>query len=110
MIKINPRFPTNINEKTKNPINENKPNEHQPINIKETNKELSDIKINEINNKIKSTNKYIERSIHEVTKSIIYTVKDIETDEIIYEFPSRKIEDIIAKIWEISGLIIDEKM
>lgn len=54
-------------------------------------------------------NRYIERAVHEVTHAVMYTIKDTKTDEVIAEFPPRKIQDMIAKMWEIAGLFVDEK-
>ncbi|QQY80080.1 flagellar protein FlaG [Keratinibaculum paraultunense] len=51
-----------------------------------------------------------EFSIHEKTKQIMVKVIDVATDEIIREIPSEKILDLVAAIWEISGILIDEKI
>ncbi len=39
----------------------------------------------------------------------MYVMKDTETNEVIREFPPKKIQDMIAKMWEIAGLFVDEK-
>ncbi|HHV47310.1 MAG TPA: flagellar protein FlaG [Tissierellia bacterium] len=49
-----------------------------------------------------------EFSIHEKTKQIMVKIIDVTTDEVIWEIPPEKILDLVAAIWEISGLIIDE--
>ena len=36
-------------------------------------------------------------------------VIDAETNEVIREIPPEKILDLVATIWEMMGLIIDEK-
>lgn len=54
-------------------------------------------------------NNVIERSVHDVTKTVMYVMKDTETDEVIKEFPPKKIQDMIAKMWELAGLFVDEK-
>lgn len=54
-------------------------------------------------------NRKIERSVHEVTHTIMYVVKDTITNEVITEFPSRKIQDMIAKMWEMAGIMVDER-
>jgi len=33
-----------------------------------------------------------------------------ETDEVIREIPPEKILDLIAKLWELAGIIVDEKV
>jgi flagellar protein FlaG len=61
------------------------------------------------NNSLRMHHRSIERQVHEVTKAIIYTIRDTETDEVIAEFPPKKIQDMIAKMWELAGLFVDEK-
>ena len=51
-----------------------------------------------------------EFSIHEKTKQIMVKVIDVTTDEIIREIPPEKILDLVAAIWEISGIIVDERI
>ncbi len=51
-----------------------------------------------------------EFSIHEKTKEIIVRVYNKETGELIREIPPEKILDIVAKIWELAGLIVDERV
>jgi len=50
-----------------------------------------------------------EYSIHEGTKQIMVKVINRETNEVIREIPPEKILDIVAKIWEMAGLFVDEK-
>ena len=50
-----------------------------------------------------------EFSIHEQTKQIMVKVIDKETKEVIREFPPEKILDMIAKMWEVAGIIVDER-
>lgn len=50
-----------------------------------------------------------EYSIHEKTKEIMVKVIDTETDEVIREIPPEKILDLVAMIWEMAGLIVDER-
>lgn len=61
------------------------------------------------NKSLAGYNRYIERAVHEVTHAVMYTIKDTKTNEVIAEFPPRKIQDMIAKMWEIAGLFVDEK-
>ena len=51
----------------------------------------------------------LEFSIHEETKKILVKVIDTEDDSIIREIPSEKILDMVAKLWELAGLFVDEK-
>lgn len=73
------------------------------------NDEMLDKAIEVANKTLSKHNNFIERSVHDVTKTVMYVMKDTETDEIIKEFPPKKIQDMIAKMWEIAGLFVDEK-
>ena len=75
----------------------------------ELDKELLDRSIRQANKTLKMHNRIIERNVHETTKTVMYKVKDVETDEVIAEFPPKKIQDMIAKMWELAGLFVDEK-
>lgn len=46
---------------------------------------------------------------HEETNRISITVKDKDTDEVIREIPPEKALDMLAKAWELAGLMVDEK-
>lgn len=50
-----------------------------------------------------------EYTVHEKTNDIIVKVINKETDQIIREIPSEKLVDLVAKLQEICGIIIDEK-
>ena len=47
--------------------------------------------------------------IHEGTKRITLKIIDKDTKEIIKEFPPEKNLDMIAKVWELAGILVDEK-
>lgn len=73
------------------------------------NDEMLDKAIAVANKTLAKHNNFIERSVHDVTKTVMYVMKDSTTDEVIREFPPKKIQDMIAKMWEIAGLFVDEK-
>lgn len=51
-----------------------------------------------------------EMSVHKETKSIIVRVMDRETGELIREVPAEKTLDLVAKLMEFAGILIDEKV
>ncbi|WP_270166217.1 flagellar protein FlaG [Paenibacillus sp. SYP-B4298] len=51
----------------------------------------------------------LEFSVHETTKMIAVKVKDVDTGEVIREIPPEKTLDLVAKLWEVSGIFVDEK-
>ncbi|GKX28477.1 flagellar protein FlaG [Vallitalea longa] len=65
--------------------------------------------IEKANKKFKTYNRRLEFSIHEKTKQILVKVIDTEDDSVIREIPSEKILDMVAKLWEMSGIFVDEK-
>ncbi|MFP4697146.1 MAG: flagellar protein FlaG [Eubacteriales bacterium] len=65
--------------------------------------------IEHANKEFKAFNRRLEFSIHEETKEIVVKVIDTEDDNVIREIPSEKILDMVAKMYEIAGLFVDEK-
>ena len=43
------------------------------------------------------------------TNRIMIKIMDKETKEVIKEFPPEKTLDMIARIWEMAGILVDEK-
>jgi flagellar protein FlaG len=65
--------------------------------------------IEKANKAIVSTNRQLEFSIHEKTKEIMVKVIDAETKEVIREIPPEKILDMVAKMMEMAGILVDER-
>lgn len=65
--------------------------------------------IEKANKAISGANRRFEFSIHERTKEIMVKVINSETNEVIREIPPEKILDMIATIWEMAGIIVDER-
>lgn len=76
---------------------------------KEMNDEMLARSIQQANKNLAQYNRVVERSVHEVTKTVMYTVRDSVTNEVIAEFPPKRIQDMIAKMWEFAGIFVDEK-
>lgn len=47
--------------------------------------------------------------IHDATNRVTIKIVDKETKEIIKELPPEKTLDMIAKVWELAGILIDER-
>ena len=47
--------------------------------------------------------------VHEGTNRVTIKIVDKKTKEVIKEFPPDKTLDMIAKVWEMAGLMVDEK-
>ncbi len=65
--------------------------------------------LKQANKSLEVVNRYIEREVHEKTHAVMYKLRDSKTKEVIAEFPPKKIQDMIAKMWELAGLFVDEK-
>ena len=50
-----------------------------------------------------------EFAYDETTKRISITIRDKETDEIIREVPPKETLEMVAKMWELAGILVDEK-
>ena len=50
-----------------------------------------------------------EFKIHERTGRIMVKLVDNKTDEIIKEIPPEKILDLVASIWDLVGILVDER-
>ncbi|MBN2900113.1 MAG: flagellar protein FlaG [Clostridia bacterium] len=77
---------------------------HEPGQVDD---EVLEKAVEQANKTLEKHNRYIERNIHEVTKAVMYKLKDSETNEVIAEFPPQKVQDMIAKMWELAGLFVD---
>lgn len=72
--------------------------------------EKSVIKAIENANKVTLThNTRAEFSVHEVTKDIMVKIVDSDTGEVLREFPPKKFLDLIAKLWDLAGIVVDER-
>lgn len=47
--------------------------------------------------------------IHDATNRVTIKIVDKETKEVLKEYPPEQTLDMIAKVWEMAGLMVDEK-
>lgn len=66
--------------------------------------------IAEMNRKINNSNEEAVFGVHEDTNRIMIKIMDKDTKEVIKEFPPEKTLDMIARIWEMAGILVDEKL
>lgn len=64
--------------------------------------------ISDMNKRINS-NTVAEFGYHEKTKRVTIKLVDKDTDQIIREFPAEETLDMIAKVWELAGIFVDER-
>lgn len=65
--------------------------------------------IEKANKHIRIYDRRLEFSIHDGTKQIMVKVINTEDDSVIREIPSEKILDMVAHLWEMAGILVDEK-
>lgn len=81
----------------------NEGNQKQPSNetMKQT---ISDI------NKRLTNNTECVFGVHDKTNRVMIQIVDKDTKEVIKELPPEKTLDMIAKAWELAGILVDEKL
>lgn len=65
--------------------------------------------MDQVNEKLKFTKTRCEFSYHEEVNRVSIKVLDKETNEVIREIPPEETYKALEKIWEIAGLLVDEK-
>lgn len=55
------------------------------------------------------TNSEAVFGVHDRTNRITIKIVDKETREVLKEYPPEKTLDMIAKVWEMAGIMVDEK-
>lgn len=64
--------------------------------------------VEEINKNAKNSEAVFE--FHEKTNRVTIKIIDKQSKEVIKEFPPEKTLDMIAKVWEMAGLMVDQKL
>ncbi len=63
--------------------------------------------VNEINRQMKNSEAIF--GIHDETNRVTIKIVDKTTKEVIKEYPPEETLDMIAKVWEVAGILVDEK-
>lgn len=64
--------------------------------------------VNDLNKQMKNSEAIF--GIHEKTNRVTIKIVDKSTKEVIKEYPPEQTLDMIAKVWEIAGILVDEKL
>ena len=77
---------------------------------KQTISEKSQIKkaVDEINKKAHNSEAVF--GIHDATNRVTIKIVDKDTKKVLKEYPPEKTLDMIAKVWEMAGLLVDQKL
>ncbi|MBB2184199.1 flagellar protein FlaG [Lachnospiraceae bacterium MD1] len=65
--------------------------------------------ITRANNKMKAHRTRCEFAYHEETNRVTIKVYDRETEEVLREIPPEESLEVLEKIWELAGLLVDER-
>lgn len=75
---------------------------------KSTNDEVKKA-VNELNKKMMNQDSEAIFGIHDKTNRITIKIVDKKTKEVIKELPPEKTLDMLARVWEMAGILVDEK-
>jgi len=77
---------------------------------KQTISENSQIRkaVDEINKKVHNSEAVF--GIHDATNRVTIKIVDKDTKKVLKEYPPEKTLDMIAKVWEMAGLLVDKKL
>jgi len=64
--------------------------------------------IEKANQHIRTYDRKLEFTIHEATKKIMVKVVNTDDGSVIREIPSEKVLDMVAHLWELAGILVDE--
>ena len=107
-----------INSVSNRETNRNKKNNNRDLleSVKENKlssdklkKELEE-KIDDMNSIMETLEEKLSFKLHDDTDRIMTQIIDIQTEEVIKEMPPEEMLDLAAKIHEMVGLILDEKV
>ncbi|MEW6540701.1 MAG: flagellar protein FlaG [Bacillota bacterium] len=87
---------------------ENEANKGAPHAVPSLEQELATA-VESVNRALYARNRSFDFSVHEPTKEIIVRVMNTETNEVVKEIPPEDILDLVAKLWEMAGLFVDER-
>lgn len=87
----------------------------QPIVISEDANEKYQEDQDKIKKAIESLNKNLRNTeckfgVHDETNRVVIRIVDKETKEVIKELPPEKTLEMISKVWELAGIMVDEKL
>lgn len=65
--------------------------------------------ISKANSRLKNHSTRCEFNYHEATGRVSIKVMDRDTEEVIREIPPEKTLEMIQKMWELAGILVDER-
>ena len=65
--------------------------------------------LDEINKKLSLVSNEMQYSYHKPTRTIAVKIFNTETKEVVREIPPQHALDAVARMWELAGIVLDEK-
>lgn len=88
---------------------ENQTGNSEGGNSKEPTEKEVKSKIDQANKELKHAKTGLDFKYHEATKRVSITVYDKDTKEVIREIPPEKSLDMLEKMWELAGMVVDDR-
>jgi len=79
------------------------------LNEKEKNEKEVKRAVIKINKFLEGESTHLQYEKHDVLNTMIVKIVDNTTNEVLREIPSRKILDMVAKMCEMAGILVDKK-
>ncbi len=76
-------------------------------NVEKDNKKIQKA-VADLNKKMNNT--YCQYGIHEGTGRVTIKILDKDTKDVIKEYPAEETLDLIEKVWELAGIMVDRKL
>lgn len=91
------------------PVKETVKTDYPEDRIKRVGQKEIDAAVDKANKVLFKNNSHLQFRIHDKTNEVMVKIIDDETGEVLREIPPEKMLDLVAKIWEIAGILVDEK-
>ncbi|MCB2308800.1 flagellar protein FlaG [Clostridium estertheticum] len=109
---INQNKATDVDVLYKNPVNDKVKKSAEGNNLLGQ-KENSEIEVenavSKINKLLEGEGTHLQYEKHDVFNEMIIRVIDNNTNQVLNEIPSKKILDMVAKMCEMAGILVDKK-
>lgn len=106
---VSPTIGKSTGTVTELPVQKKAATENMDMSNGQKNEQQIKTAVEKANKVMKNSQTRCEFSYHESTKSISIKIIDEETKEVLREVPPEKILDMVEKMWEMAGILVDEK-
>ena len=65
--------------------------------------------VDKMNKLLEESSTHVEYEVHEKFKDIMIKIVDNDTKQVVQEIPSKKLLDMVAKLCEMAGIMLDKK-